>query len=110
MRKKVFVSFGLVLFFGLIFACVGMVHAQTAGKINVNQATLGDMTKLPGMSEDLAKAILQYRTSNGPFKTTDDLLKVPGMTKETVDAISPKIAFGPAKSQGDDEEVKLPRY
>jgi len=110
MRKRVVVGFGLVLFFGLVLACVGIVHAQTAGKINVNQATLGDVMKLPGMSENLAKAIVQYRASKGPFETADDLLKVPGMTKETVDAISPKIAFGPAQSQGDDEEVKLPRY
>jgi len=74
-------------------------------KINVNQAAQADFYVLPGMTETLAKAIVEYRAKAGRFGTFADLLKVPGMTKEYLDQISPRLLIIP-----EEDEVKLPKY
>ena len=103
--------FGLSVLFCVSFVLVfaAGVFAQ-AGKVNINQATQAQLGKIPGVSGELAKASVDQRGKTGAFKTADDLMKVPGMTKETADAMLPAISFGPAKSEAEEEEVKLPRY
>ena len=105
-----------ILFLGFVF-CLGFVcittaalHAQAPAKVNVNAATAEQLGKVPGMSADMAKAIVDTRVKSGAFKSADDLMKVPGMTKEKADAMAPALSFGSAKSAGDEEETKLPRY
>ena len=49
------------------------------GLLNLNAATISDLMLLPGIGETLAKNILDYRDSNGPYKSIDDLLNVPGI-------------------------------
>jgi competence ComEA-like helix-hairpin-helix protein len=112
MNKKLVLGCVLVLCIGFSLVLAGAANAQApaAGKVNVNQATSASLMKVPGMTEDVAKALVEYRSKSGALKSADDLMKVPGMTKEKADAIAPNLAFGPAKAQGDDEEAKLPRY
>jgi|SRR5271157_1717157 len=74
-------------------------------KINVNQAAQADFYVLPGMTETLAKAIVDYRTKAGRFETLADLLKVPGMTREYLDQISSRIVIVP-----EEDEIRLPKY
>lgn len=47
------------------------------------------------VDEELAKAIVDYREKNGPFKTASDLRKVPGMTAVTFGML------GPVEDNGD---------
>ena len=49
-------------------------------RINVNIATLEQLTKLPGIGTEKASSIILYRTTNGPFNVLEDLLNVPGIT------------------------------
>jgi competence ComEA-like helix-hairpin-helix protein len=55
---------------------------ELAGPININTASSIVLACLPGVSPDLAQAIVSYRNSNGAFPNIAWLLKVPGMTKE----------------------------
>jgi competence protein ComEA len=48
-------------------------------KININRATAADLERLPGIGPAKAKAILDYRTRNGEFKTIEDVQKVNGI-------------------------------
>jgi len=41
--------------------------------------------------EDIANAIVKYRTDNGPFKKADDMVKVPGMTQDFLEELNPQI-------------------
>ena len=47
--------------------------------VNINTATKEELTSLKGVGDKRAQEIINYRTKNGPFKTTDDLEKVPGI-------------------------------
>ena len=79
-----------ILTMGLIFS--GFSFAQHEGglgekKVPLNIATEEQLMKIEGMTPELAKAIIEYRTSNGFFKKPEDLLKVPGMTQAIYDTL-----------------------
>ena len=54
---------------------------QTAndGLININTATVGELTNLPGIGEAKASQIVAYRDANGTFSSIDDIKKVSGI-------------------------------
>ena len=47
--------------------------------VDVNTATESELTQLPGVGPSLASRIVEYRQSNGPFQTPDDLQNVSGI-------------------------------
>ena len=49
-------------------------------RININNASLEQLTKLPGIGNEKASSIILYRVTNGPFNYIEDLLNVPGIT------------------------------
>ncbi len=65
---------------------------QRAGeKININLASVAELTKLPGIGNSLATAIVEYREANGPFEAAADLLKVPGIGNKKLASIKELI-------------------
>ena len=73
--------------FLILVACFAFVGAAFAGQINLNTATQAELDALKGVGPAKAKAIVDYRTKNGPFKSVDDLEKVSGFGKKTVDKL-----------------------
>lgn len=63
------------------------------GKLNINTATAEQIDMLPGMSRKKAEAVVEYRNTNGKFKTLDDLMKVKGIKQRTIDKIKDYIIF-----------------
>src|SRR5204862_7546755 len=64
---------------------------EIAGPMNINTATAAVLACLPGISLDLAQAIVSYRNSNGAFPNIAWLLKVPRMTKELFKPIAARV-------------------
>jgi len=62
--------------------------------VNINTATVEQLDALPGIGLTAAKAIITYRTENGPFTRVDDLIKVPGIGPETMDQIRDLVTVG----------------
>lgn len=54
-------------------------HQMQMATVNLNTATLDELTMLPGVGKKKAAAIIEYRTKNGNFKSVDDLTKVKGV-------------------------------
>jgi competence protein ComEA len=44
--------------------------------ININTATQSELESLPGIGKSTANKIIDYRTTNGKFKTIEDIMKV----------------------------------
>jgi competence ComEA-like helix-hairpin-helix protein len=65
---------------------------EIAGAMNINTAGLEVLTCLPGMTRELAQAIISYRQSNGFFPNTAWLLKVPGMTRGIFKQVAPRVS------------------
>lgn len=55
--------------------------------INLNLATWHDFASLPGISDNLAKKIIENRTSNGRFNEVNEIMRVKGVGKKRFDQI-----------------------
>jgi competence protein ComEA len=61
-----------------------VMAVKPMGKVNINTADAATLMTLDGIGESKAKAILEYRQKNGPFKSVDDLTKVKGIGDNTL--------------------------
>ncbi|PJF45030.1 MAG: hypothetical protein CUN55_01025 [Phototrophicales bacterium] len=59
--------------------------------ININTATLDELETLPGVGPSLAQAIIEYRETNGPFTSIDELDNVSGIGERTLENLRPYI-------------------
>ena len=57
------------------------------GLIDLNYAAAIDLENLPGVGPVLALRIFEYRETNGPFETVEDLLDVPGIGEAKLAAL-----------------------
>lgn len=55
------------------------VVKKRSGPININRATASELDSLPGIGPVIAVRIIEYRKTNGPFTTVEDLQKVSGI-------------------------------
>jgi competence protein ComEA len=71
----------------------GKASAQVASKININKATVEQLTELKGIGEAYAKKIIEYREKNGPFKKIEDIMEVKGIGTKTFESIKDQITI-----------------
>ena len=62
------------------------------GAVNVNTASLDVLLCLPGVSRELAQAVISYRQSSGFFPNIAYLLQVPGMTRDIFKQLAPRVS------------------
>jgi competence ComEA-like helix-hairpin-helix protein len=65
--------------------------AERTGLVNINTASLEVLCCLPGVSRELAQAIISFRQSSGFFANVAWLLKVPGMTQDLFKQVCPRV-------------------
>ena len=59
--------------------------------ININTADVEELCKIPGIGESRAKAIIEYRESQGGFKDIEDLKNISGIKDATFNKIKPYV-------------------
>ena len=64
---------------------------ENTEKINLNTATVADLTTISGIGEKRANDILAYRDSQGGFTSVDDLNNVSGIGDKTLENIRPYV-------------------
>jgi len=62
-------------------------------KVNINSASEKELQKIPGVGASTAKKIIEYRSANGPFSKTEDLMKVKGIGKGKFEKMKEKICI-----------------
>lgn len=62
-----------------------------SGLININSASLEQLTTLPGIGESRAADIISYRQSNGGFKSIEDIKNVSGIKDASYNKIKDYI-------------------
>jgi competence protein ComEA len=62
------------------------VYLMAEEKINLNTATLEELTKLKRIGPVYGQRIIDYRETYGPFEKIEDLIKVKGIGQKTFNA------------------------
>ena len=81
LNRKIVVPVLVVVVIGWV--CVINTIAGEAPKININTASVEELSRLNGVGPSHAAKIIAYREKNGPFKTPEDLIQVPGIGPKT---------------------------
>ena len=72
---------------------VGVAGSQVKGQVvNINTASEEQLTLLPRVGPSLAKRIIEFRDSNGRFKTSEDLMLVRGIGEATFQLLEPYVS------------------
>jgi DNA uptake protein ComE-like DNA-binding protein len=62
------------------------------GVVNINTASLDVFACLPGVSRELAQAIISFRQSNGFYPNIAWLLRVPGLSQDIFKQLAPRVS------------------
>lgn len=71
--------------------CVEESSVSDDGVVNINSASQYELETIPGIGESKANAIVEYRTQNGSFESTEALLDVDGISEGLLASINPYI-------------------
>lgn len=67
------------------------VKKEIPHDVNINTADKKLLTELPGIGPVTAEAIIDYRQTNGRFKSIDELTKVKGIGEKTLAKLKPYL-------------------
>jgi len=70
------------------FALVGMLLAA----VNINTASVDELSSLKGIGQVKAEAIIKYREANGEFKNVSEIVNVKGIGEKTMEKIKDEIS------------------
>ena len=89
-------TLGTVTAFLVLFAGpAAWLWAQAPEKpVDLNQASLDQLTELPGIGPTTAQRIVEYREKNGPFRKIEDLMNVRGIGEKKFLRLKDRITVG----------------
>jgi competence protein ComEA len=76
---------------GIAFAAA---KPAPAGKVNINTATVEQLTTLPGVGPKLAARIVEHRQKAGGFKSAQELMNVRGIGEKNFEKIQGYLTVG----------------
>ncbi len=79
-------------FLGVLLALFFLSMAWAG--VNINTASVEELTKLPGVGPKVAQRIVDYREAHGPFQSVEELLKVKGIGPKRLERLRPLITLG----------------
>ena len=99
MTLRRFVATGLALAMAaLLVSGTAMAAGKPAPttKVNLNSASIEQLTTLPGVGPKLAARIVEYRQKSGTFRSTQELMNVQGIAEKNFAKIEAWLTVGEA--------------
>ena len=99
MTLRRFVATGLALTMAaLLVSGTAMAAGKPAptAKVNLNTASVEQLTTLPGVGPKLAARIVEYRQKSGTFRSTQELINVQGIGEKSFAKIEAWLSVGEA--------------
>jgi competence protein ComEA len=96
------VALTLALFVtGLVAVAPALAESRPtpAAKVNLNTATVDQLTELPGVGPTLAARIVEYREKAGRFRSPQELMNVKGIGEKSFKKIEPWLSVGETRPQ-----------
>jgi competence protein ComEA len=84
-------SFAIMTAVLTIFVLFSSVWAAETQQVNINTATVQELSQLKGVGPAYAAKIVAYREANGPFAKSEDIMRVPGIGTKTFDVNKDRI-------------------
>ncbi|MCA1688698.1 MAG: helix-hairpin-helix domain-containing protein [Actinobacteria bacterium] len=63
--------------------------SQDPLRVDINTADVEELDELPEVGPSTAESIVEYRRSNGQFRSVDELEEIPGIGPATLEKIEP---------------------
>lgn len=77
----------------LSFLALGLFGINMAfAAVNLNTATASDLDGIKGIGPSKAKAIIDYRSKNGSFKSVEDLKNVKGFGEKSIAKLKSELS------------------
>ena len=84
-------SFAIMTAVLTIFVLFSSVWAAETQQVNINTATVQELSQLKGVGPAYAAKIVAYREANGPFAKSEDIMQVPGIGTKTFEVNKDRI-------------------
>jgi len=78
-KSSIKVMLSVLVIVAMLVAVTGPVMAGPTGKVNINKASVSELTTLNKVGEKYAERIVEYRKKNGAFKKPEDIMNVKGI-------------------------------
>jgi len=84
-----------------LFTLMLLVSAQvSAGPVDINSADAASLAEaITGIGDQKARAIVEYRDTNGPFASVEDLMNVKGVGSRTIEKNRHNLTVGGGVAQ-----------
>jgi len=89
-KSRRFCSILMAILFAAAFL-VPCIQAGESGKININSASVEELSQIKGIGPKLAEKIIQYRTEHGAFKAVEDLVNIKGIGEASLNKIKDSL-------------------
>ena len=86
------------------FVEIGDIMTKYNKKIDVNSVEAGGLSVLPGINIVMAKKIVEYRNTNGLFKTPEEFIQVAGVKEHFIPKIKAMITIGAPSQKKDNDD------
>jgi len=96
------VAMGLAVLMAAVLASAPAVAATepaSVEKIDLNSATVEQLTSLPGVGPTLAGRIVEYREKAGRFNSVEELMNVKGIGEKNFAKIEPRLKVSPPSGE-----------
>jgi competence protein ComEA len=98
LRRFVATGLALAMAAALLVSGPAMAAGKPAptAKVNLNTASVEQLTTLPGVGPKLAARIVEYRQKSGAFRSTQELMNVKGVGEKNFAKIESWLSVGEA--------------